>query len=94
MTTLIEELRTIISDDGSLDEGATPGGRSKGTGYGRGEKSAAGEFWDKFDKMDSHQGRKNRFNRAQRRGKKKHIDAQLRGESIADELEASLSAEE
>lgn len=73
-------------------EGATPGARSKGTGYGKSETSRAGEFWDKHDKQDKTPERKGEFNKAQRAGKKKHIDAQMRGEgSLSSELEALLN---
>jgi len=79
------------NEDVRLDEGATPGARSKGTGYSPGEKSAAKEFWSRGPTGGKDE-RKN-FNRTQRRGKKKHIDAQLRGEGIAAELEFILSEE-
>ena len=59
--------------------GATMVQERKGTGYGRGETSAAGEFWDKSD--DGRKDRKKRFNKAQRAGAKKHVSAQMRGEA-------------
>jgi hypothetical protein len=62
---------------------------NKGTGYGKGETKAASEFHDKGPEK----GDKKAFNRAQRRGKSKHIDASMKGESLADELERSLSDE-
>ncbi|MCZ2111940.1 MAG: hypothetical protein LC118_20675, partial [Dehalococcoidia bacterium] len=72
-----------------MAEGATEGARSKGTGYGRGETAAAGEFWSQgpTGKKDD----KKKFNKAQRSGKKAHIDAQMRGEGLSGELEALLS---
>lgn len=75
--------------DEPVEEGATPGARSKGTGFGRSETKKAGEFWDKGS--DKAPNRKPEFNKSQRAGKKKHIDAQTRGESISSELESILS---
>lgn len=75
----------------SLDEGASPGARSKGTGHGRGETRAAGEFWGgKHDKQDAQQDRKKRFNKAQRQGKGAHIDASAKGENLSDILADAL----
>lgn len=80
-------------DADDMEEGATPGARSKGTGYGKSETSKAGEFWSgKFDKQDATPERKKEFNKAQRAGKKKHIDAQMKGEgTLSAELAALLN---
>lgn len=91
---LAERFRAMIkAQSEGLDEGATPGARSKGTGYGKSETSKAGEFWGgKHDKQDATPERKKEFNKAQRAGKKKHIDAQMKGEeTLSAELAALLN---
>lgn len=82
----LDEKDAFAEEVEDLDEGASPGARSKGTGFGRGETSAAGEFWDKGPEK----GDKKAFNKAQRSGKKKHIDAQMKGEGLSGELEDAL----
>ncbi len=93
---MIEDFRTLYGDmmadelRSFLDEGATAGARSKGTGFGRSETNAAGEFWTKGPEK----GDKKAFNKAQRSGKKKHIDAQLKGEGMSGELEHALAEDD
>ncbi len=93
---VIEDIRTIYGDQAAEDliaalaEGATAGARSKGTGFGRSETSNAGEFWNKGPEK----GDKKAFNKSQRSGKKKHIDAQLKGEGFSNELESALSEDD
>jgi hypothetical protein len=72
-----------------MSEGATEGARSKGTGYGRSETAKAGEFWSK--KPTGKKDDKKAFNKSQRSGEGRHIDAQMRGEGLSGELAAILS---